>query len=306
MKKTVIYALVSLVLVLGGIIVVLNYRTEVGAAIGASIVAGGLASLSFSIIRYFDDKDAVRLRLREEEKYVELREGIEALAKAVQSLRLDDAGRKRIRSRRPREDVARAIEAIDKRRTIEIDSMGISLRPFYEDWMDHLLVRGGVRARLLVMDPRTGVFERFCTDQGIDREKFVQDIAFITSNVLNLERSHSCMKADQGRTASQSPSGRTGAGVVFQIELRWDPGFQSVTLTRVNEILFVRSRLVSEARNPNVFFEVYRNGSSERPYFETYRKYFEEVWRRSFVPTEKELNEVTAGSKGRIGEGRRL
>lgn len=294
--KTMIYALVSVVVILAGVVIVLRYRNEAGAAIGASIVAGGLSSLAFCIIRYFDDKD-------EEERFAKLFGNIESLAQAIQSLRLHEVARRRIRFRRPREALAKAIEAVDRGRTIEIDAIGISLKPFYDDWMQHLRARGGVRVRLLVMDPRTAIFERFCADQGVDKENFTKDIIFTTSEALNLERLLIGMRAGQGGTADQSPLGRTGTSLGFEIKLRWDPGFQSVTLTRVNEILLARSRLVNEAKSPDVFFEVYRNNSSEHPYFEMYRKYFEEVWKRSSEPTEKELKEVTAGFEGCIKQG---
>ena len=64
-----------------------------------------------------------------------------------------------------------------------------------------------------------------------------------------------------------------------QIEIRLLDYPASVTTTRINSMLFVRTRLINQTSlSDNSFFEKYTEGDYP---FETFKKYFEEAWTKS-------------------------
>jgi hypothetical protein len=78
----------------------------------------------------------------------------------------------------------------------------------------------------------------------------------------------------------------TGPGVT--VELRWSSRYPTITMTRLNDVLFVRPRFLREATQPRLFHERYvlEDGIP----FIAYLEQFETVWDAARIPARADLD----------------
>src|SRR3954454_19013214 len=90
-RSTFIYLLVSVILALVGLVLILlgaksndstSETSQAVVSIGASVLAGGIASIGFVVLRFLDDSDARRLR-------EDARQGLATIVGGVAELRRD-------------------------------------------------------------------------------------------------------------------------------------------------------------------------------------------------------------------------
>jgi hypothetical protein len=105
-------------------------------------------------------------------------------------------------------------------------------------------------------------------------------------------RNPDVMRADAlwvaDRVAEQMAVGRP----TVTVELRWFTGFPTVTMTRLNDVMFVRARFLREATQPRLFHERYC--AEDGLPFRAYKEQFETAWDLSKEPTVDDVAEVRA------------
>jgi hypothetical protein len=273
-QKTAIYLLVSVILALSGFLLLAAYSGETSVAIATSLIAGGISSGAFAVIRYFDDVDVTVHQEVITRSIAALDENISRLDSGLDVMRstallAGGPDQRRVFEKHPKSAVQQEIRTV-QRRDIDIDALGMSLQPIYDDIVRDLLSRENAHVRLLVQDPRASTFSEICLEQGRDRNKTASSILYTIRKVLEHQST-----AREGAEAS--------------IEIRCFGGVPSVTLTRVNRVIFVRPRYPNEANfGGAVFYERY-DERIERACYETYCHYFEAVWESGRTPTVEDL-----------------
>lgn len=138
-----------------------------------------------------------------------------------------------------------------------IDVLGIELNNFWNDQNLLLLGRKNIKLRMIVQDPDSIYFSDI-----IKNEEFNEKI--IRNNIYNLTK----------RIYSLSLNPKNNQ----KIDIKWISFPASVTITRVNEQLYVRSRIINSSHNDEYhFFEIYQKG--DKPY-DTFMKYFNDLWNK--------------------------
>jgi len=273
-QKTTIYILVSAILALFGVILLAFGSAAWAVAVATSLIAAGVSSSAFAVIRYFDEVDMANHQSVITQAIAALDQNLSRLDTGLDVMRstaLLSGGpdQRRVFERHPKGAVQQELRAA--RREIELDALGMSLAPFYDDIVRDLQHRGNAHIRLLVQDPRGKTFDWICVEQGRDRKKTADSILYTIRKVLEHEAT-----AREGAEAT--------------IEIRCCDSVPSVTLTRINRVVFVRPRLPNEANfGGTVFYERY-DERVERECYDTYWHYFDSVWEDSRTPTFEDLN----------------
>lgn len=280
--RTAIYVAVSFCLVLLGVAVLAwSGKSIAGSSIATSLVAGGISSIAFSVIRYFDersDSDQTKLVSVSIGGLAEDLHGIEHELQALRDVTMvsKEANERRVFDRHPEQEVRAEIDHHRKNSQVNLDVMGLSLRPFYGDFMDYLIGRENVNLRLIVQEPCTQLFSLICHQEARDEAAMARDVLLVTRRVLGLLKD-----AEHEERAGHS-----------MVDVRWFPLCPSVSLTRINDLTFVRSRYLQEALHPPMFFERYHR--VEGRCFDAYKAYFEKAWELSITPTKELCEEAEA------------
>ena len=93
---TIIYFLVSLVITLLGLVLIVfrpgpDSQSSTWAATGSALVAGGVASIGFGLLRYIDDANERKNRTRVENIRVELEQQFAAFRENLAAFAIDSA-----------------------------------------------------------------------------------------------------------------------------------------------------------------------------------------------------------------------
>lgn len=276
-ERVALYVVSSLLIALSGLVILVAFSKDpIGISIATSLIAGGLASVAFAVIRYLDDRASDTTAKSFEHALVKLRESAEQQHEAVKSLRRvtgSIAGqRMRVYDRHPQEEVREEFDQTADE--LLVDVMGLTLRPFCVDQLNLLESRGRCRLRLLTLDPRSAMFEQTCQQESRNMAIMREDILWVGHRVL----------------AARS-QGSTG----LQVELRWFRDFPTVTMTRVNDVLFVRPRFLREATQPRIFHERY--AVEEGIPFTAYANHFQTAWDSSVTPTQEDILTLAEGAR---------
>jgi hypothetical protein len=279
-KKTTIYVLASFVLILIGVIFLLaSPFNSIIFNMGISIIAGGLASLAFAVIRYFDDLDSVKqastvqetlLIIKEEQ--VQTRHMLDSTA-----LVIDDPNRRCVFSRQITHEFRLCVQSIASDDELEIDVIGFSLIRFYHEQLEYLLTKRRAKIRLIVQDPTKESFRILTQQEGRDLSRARDEIIQLSNYILD--------KAQSGYLVGHTSGSGGSARFVTNnsdVELRWFPYASTATITRIGDIAFVRPRFLDEARDAPMFFEKYRRSDGRA--FDAYVEYFENAWSKSTAP----------------------
>jgi hypothetical protein len=278
--KTVLYLLSSALVLASGIIVLQHYSTsQIGQSVATSLISGGIASFAFSIIRYFDDRDNRQASLAQLDKTSSIDASIGSLEGAVnrlQSLTLvsHDAELRCIFDRHCTKQFSAAMESYTTTTLLKIDVMGFSLNRFYSEQWQRLEQRGNVYVRILIQDPLSPTFAWLAKQESRDIQVMMKDAVELSRSIMN--KVSSCATERN-----------------VKLDIRWFSGIPSVTLSRVNDAIFVRARMLNEGKDAPVFFEHYtiRDGRC----FATYSEYFDNAWNVARAPA---IDEISAGTSG--------
>lgn len=292
--KTAIYILSSVVVTLIGLIVLLLWgKNSVVASVATSIIAGGLSSLAFSIIRYFDDvgsRAQTQSVHRDVQKIVTEIDGSKGLLRSIQANAIvaDNPNLRCVFDRQITTQFTDIIKAIPASETIHIDLIGISLYRFFREQLDNLIDKKGVVLRMIVQDPREPSLEIMVKQEGRNQEIVKKEINDLTTYILQRASKSPAREPSNKIPAAKFSYTAFNTKIESQVELRWFPGVASFTMTRINDIIFVRSRFLEEAQGAPVFFEKYYG--KDNKCLLCLAEYFEHAWEISKLPTKDDCS----------------
>jgi hypothetical protein len=244
----------------------------------AAILAGSVLGLSINTLRLFSGNSS-RIATTALESQIQLiNASIIKLSDSLfrmQSMAIvsHDARDRCIYDRHVDKEVSSCLHAIPDGQPVTIDIIGLSLNRFYHDQWQELARRGNVRVRAIVQHPSQHAIEIIVNQEGRNLEAVQEDILKLTKN---------CMRMSQVRLdAGDIPAS--------EIEVRWFPGFATITMTRINDLIFVRPRFLNEGRDWPFFFEKYSR--REELNFRAYEEYFEHAWQQSIVPSSDDYDD---------------
>jgi len=262
-ERIALYIISSLLLALAGVLVlVIGRKNQVALSIGTSMVAGSLASISFAVIRYLDDRAADSSAASLRSSVQSLEQSVRDQQHAIESLRRvasSTAGTAvRVYDRHPQDEVRDELQQSSEQ--VNIDVVGFTLRPFCQDWLEYLANRGNCNLRCITEDPRAPMFAEVCQQESRNQQSMEADALWVAQRISEIRR-------------------RSIPGV--SVELRWFSAYPTVTMTRINDVMFVRARFLREATQPRLFHERYcrEDGLPFRAYMEQ----FETAWNESVL-----------------------
>lgn len=276
--STIIYFLLSIIISLLGLVLLLVHvgsknQSTVLASVGASLLAGGIASLGFGVLRYIDDRTGQNLQVEIAGKVSELEERFEALrssmgmfaAETVSSVRLTSRAKDRCISdveisSRLRDEYHR-FSLRDEQ--VEVDVLGLKLFRFLEDQLNWLVSRHHETvARMLLQNPYGDVFDQICELEARSPRATKQDIA------RTLEKLSGAAITDGSLTWNRG---------ALTIKLRFYDKYQPVALFRVQDAIYVRPRVSTPLGASSRFYDVYEKQDSEKHY-DVQWQHFERCW----------------------------
>lgn len=277
-QRTAIYVVVSICVVsLGVACLAWAENNLVLLSVATSLIAGGISSAAFGIIRYFDEKTNIATSAQFGKHLEDLRSDLQDVGKDLQVVRsitavARDVNERRVFDRHPDDEIRAEIERHRRTSRVTLEVMGLSLRPFYGDFMSYLIERGNVNLRLIVQEPGTELFSTICQQEARDEAAMARDVLLVTRRVLDYQ-----LESNPGNS---------------EIEVRWFRFCPAVSLTRVDGVVFVRSRFLQEALHPPMFFERYYE--IEGRCFDAYKSYFEKAWEFGLKPNKQLCDDVEA------------
>ena len=154
-------------------------------------------------------------------------------------------------------------ECIKSGNKLEMDVMGFELFNFWaahKEQLSELLKNKKLHLRLITQDPTSPFFSDMTDYEGRKMEKCKE-------NIYDLAKTVKDIRDNLDENDKQ------------QIEMKWMRFPASITMTRVNNQVYVRARLVDQIYADEIsFFEKYYE--SDRPY-QTFMFYFEHSWAKS-------------------------
>lgn len=229
--------------------------------------------MSFAIIRYLDDRaadtSAASIRTSVESLEQGIRDQQHALESLMRVAATASGSSLRVYDRHPQDEVRDELGQISE--FVDVDVLGFTLRPFCQDWLEHLVDRGNCHLRLITQDPRTPMFQQVCSQESRNPDAMRADALWVAE-----------------RVAEQLVIGRP----TVTVEVRWFTGFPTVTMTRLNDVMFMRARFLREATQPRLFHERYC--AEDGLPFRAYKEQFETAWDISKEPTMDDVAQVRA------------
>lgn len=265
-RSTTIYILLSVIVLFAGIAATVWGGQEIAAqpnapghllsptwfSVGTSLLAAGLASLGFAVVRRFDDIDSVELH----EKLGLLRSA-RLIVGASERCFFDPD-----------------ISAIFKKAvhdcpdtTVLVDVVGLKLYRFLNDQLQYLKIEGGSRkiiVRMLLQNPDSEHFQAICKLEARDEDATKEDI-LKTLTML------------QG--AKQVGKDLIYTDANLKVFVRFFTPFQPIASFRVGDTILIRPRIRSSGAGSR-FYEAYDKQEGES-YFGLYRDHFEACWSTS-------------------------
>jgi hypothetical protein len=129
--------------------------------------------------------------------------------------------------------------------TLEIDAIGISLKQLLVDHEATFTNRRLVRARLILLDPSSAMFNISVRQEGRDAAVMRAQLEYVYSAVSRILKE------------------RKDAGWDAGVEVRLLDGIMTVTGMRLAETWFFRPRFANESNNFQFFFERYDSTAPE-------------------------------------------
>jgi hypothetical protein len=240
-------------------------------SIATSLIAAGVASLLFTLIREIDQRDSAQSKKRITsliELEQKLHQGLIELRRALLLTMNPDA--RRIYSVHPADEVRKAIEEQQVPNKVTLDALGLALRSLYDEQIKDLIVRGNCEVRLVVEDPRSDAFKTMC-------EQEARDIVVMTEDVLTVTEYVRAWTEEHPDAAEREVS----------VLIRWSGLNVPVTMTRVNEWMAVRTRLPREGVRERGFFEQYTPDDGKA--FIQLGRFFDETWYAAKAPTAEDV-----------------
>lgn len=144
---------------------------------------------------------------------------------------------------------------VDSDATVYIDVNGVELYNFWREQKSFILQLPKYKVRMIVQNPFSPHFSDMMKNEIMNEESAKDNILKLTREVKRLNESGN-----------------------NNIEIRWMSFPASITMTRVNNQLYVRARLINAThRDERHFFEKYI--TEDKP-FSTYIQYFEDAWEK--------------------------
>lgn len=241
--------------------------------IGTSLAAGGIASLISSFNDYLDDEGLTETTsaLIEETKKI----GV-SIADIHKSTILPPRAPERcVLDQTPREPFEAIVNTLKRHGArIQIDAMGLTLEKFHREQLERLSNQKGVSVRVIVQRPDTEIFKQLAKQEKRDSAQEAAETKEFTQHLLNQSARR------QGNPTNQA-----------DVQIHWFNGSPSITLIRINNIMFVRPRFLGGDSNARVFYEKY-SSPDDGPCWKAYEQYFDEAWENfSTRPTLQECEE---------------
>jgi hypothetical protein len=296
-KKTTIYVLASFLLIAIGLVLLFAIpQSNAGNNMAVSFISGGISSLAFAVIRYFDDLDESQQFKELDKKLNDMRVAISNTTDELQALRgssiiTDDSNKRCSFNRQLAQEFNDAVNAIPRAKRIYVDMLGVTLHRFYKEALEGLLKDRSSTVRLIVQSPAAQSIKIIADQEGYDSVRLIQEVLelteFVVRNASQNANEHGLNPADIKAKFTYS---KPESGTTSDIELRWFSEVASVSIIRINDILFVRPRFLDEGRDAPIFFERYR--CSEGRTFRAYEEFFNIAWNRSILPSGDDLKEA--------------
>jgi hypothetical protein len=285
-SKTIIYLLVSALVFLLGLVLLVSFKEHVTMlSISTSIIAGGISSIAFGINRYLEEVDSKKSSDILGQSLEGLRGDLNHLDEALQGIRTLGAlatnpNDRRILDRHPDDEFRKELGSIRRNKHIDVDVIGLSLKQFCVDFLDELVLRDQISVRLLVQHPFETTFALVCHQEAREERAMLEEVLVITEKILKLSAT----------MIERDISGTQDIDHARKFEIKWFPLVPSITLTRLNQVMFVRARYLEEANHPPMFFETYYQ--EEGRCFDSYLVYFNNAWDDGVQPTLELCNKL--------------
>lgn len=285
--KALLYILSSMVLALTGALAIVRAGDNIILmSIGTSVTAGGIAALAFATIRVLDDIESKRARLRVESVLASLGQQLETVNASLFRLSVAELGHgtadeRCIFERHITDQFTEVVSCVPEQHPIEVDVVGFSLARFFTEQFILLASRPRTSLRIIVQDPQSPAFDLMARHESRAPDLMRQQVAAVTRDFFKLA---GVSKPRRWRLFSQS------AAQSPRIEFRWFQHPATITMTRINEVIFVRPRAMNEGADAPVIFERYAGGMTK--VVKIYREQFEMMWKVGRVPTLLDLERL--------------
>lgn len=282
--KTIVYFLACLCITLAGLALLFAFRQYITMiSISTSIVAGGISSIAFGINRYLDEKSSEQEGSELKRLLAVQAENIDLLDHALNDIRslailAEGPAKRRIYDHHPKEEIQEELRHIRKDRFLTVDALGLSLKQFFDDFLDTFHDREHGRIRILVQHPGVDTFGLICKQEGREERMVRTEVLGVTEKILQLQK--------PGINSNR----RSDDSEFHQIEIKWLSVVPSVTLTRFNQVMFVRARYLREAMHPPMVFERY--SELEGKSFVAFTSYFQTAWDSGVTPTDADCERL--------------
>lgn len=263
-SRWVIYALLStLTMAIGIVCLALDWRE-----VGISLLSGGIASALFLVQKVVDDlsqraeRTAGAAALAEMSRVIQTHESkLDGIRRALATIagQSDDGADNRVTmARHLTAESTQVIGQLGDAETLELDAVGISLKQLMIDHEQTFTTRRNLRVRLIILDPRSTMFEAAVTQEGRDAAVMREQVKYVL--------------AGTGRIARK----RRDAGWEPGIEIRLLDGVMTTTGIRVDGTWFFRPRFANESNSFQFFFERYDSTAPEC--FRMLNAHFATLW----------------------------
>ncbi len=277
--KVAIYILASLLTLVAGLALLFAKPNDaVCLSISTSLIAGGLSSLAFSIIKYFDDNDSNLKQIQMSKTLRELNSKINeiVLGKVI----VDEPINRCVFKRQLTDEFTNLLNMYKDSENIKIDIIGFSLYRFYKEQLEKIIEKSHSEIRIIVQDPRQISTKIMAEQEGRDLNNVKNDVYEMTKRIIELAKKYQPRRKDTyARFVKEDKS---------SVEARWFQGCASVTIVRFNDVIYVRSRFLGEGKDAPVFFEKYH--INQKKCFEVYEEYFQNAWEMSVCPKLEECS----------------
>lgn len=234
-------------------------------SVGTSLLAAGLVSLGFALIRKYDDHDSAKLH----ESIDSHEERLRSFNQTLQRVRsvIPDAAQRCFFDSELSDSFVSAINTCAPRKEISVDVVGLKLHRFLRDQFELLKKESKnrpINVRMLLQDPEHNAFEALCQLESRDLEGTKNDIV---SSLLYLE----------GATYNAEKLIYTDENL--KIEVKFYEKFQPIAFFRVNKTVMVRPRIRSTGIGTR-FYETYTEDEGHS-YFGLFHDHFDTCWKSS-------------------------
>jgi len=243
-----------------------QYQSAMFLGVGSSLAAGGIAGLIVIFNEYLDEQSLLA-------SSGNMIATIEALGEAIVGLTQVSIVRHEAETRcviasTPRSEFEQYVSTLMRTRSrIRIDAMGLTLEKFHREQLERLDGHKEVVVRLIVQSPDSSNFRQLAKQEKRDAEQEATESRAFTKYVVSQHAQHI---EDPSRHAD--------------MQIRWFEGCPSVTMLRVNDVIYVRPRFLGADSEITVFYEKYSERYDGR-IWRAYCQYFDSAWEVSQVPS---------------------